>query len=860
MSEVFKVAIIGSGPAGMSAASQAAARGLSHVLLEKTDHLSDTIFKYQKGKHVMATPNQLILRAGGDQEFDAGKREDILDKWNARTAALGVNVTYNAEVKAIRGTGEAIPGSVQKIVIKKRGAPDEVKELQRYAPPYEITLTSGEKVIAENVVLAIGTQGNPNLMRCPGGDLPHVTYQLDDPYAIVDEHIVVVGTGDAGIENARGLVEDPAQGNVVTILNRSPRSTIVRESFATAKEPNAKALIADDEAGKLTIRYETETKEIEPGWIVLNTRDGEERIRCDRIIARIGSAPPRAFVENCGIEFASSDRLAFPTLSPQFESTAPGIFVIGALAGYPLIKHCMNQGYDAIEFIAGNTTLKPADEPLLAVKFKDLPGNRSVDEWLEALRTNITILDGMTSLQMREFMLDSDARAYRKGDTIFEKNDPGSSLFAIAEGSVHVRIDPTDPTKVVPIPKGSIFGEVGLISGRRRGATIVAAEDAICVEISRNAALKLQSQVPTAKRAIERISTERQLLQMFGSGLAPADIAEVVATAKIEQVPAGKAIITEGDEGKDIFVIRVGSMIVEKEVGGKPVFLSYLPAGSYVGEMALIDGGQRTATVRAAIKSEVIRIDGEAFQRVLESKPALFDKARKDMELRRQTNALIESRKGSMSSVVDLYSEQANFLVSQGLGEATDVLLIDERLCVGCDNCEKACADSHDGLSRLDREAGKSFAHLHVPTSCRHCEHPHCMADCPPNAIQRGPDGEVRINDTCIGCGNCQRNCPYGVIRMDKVPPKKPSLLSWLFFGNGPGPGEPPYKWSKKNTKYTGDPAVDEALDRKKAIKCDMCAGIDGGPSCVRACPTGAAIRVSPDEFLTVARLERESV
>lgn len=860
MSEVFKVAIIGSGPAGMSAASQAAARGLSHVLLEKTDHLSDTIFKYQKGKHVMATPNQLILRAGGDQEFDAGKREDILDKWNARTAALGVNVKYNAEVKAIRGTGEAIPGSVQKIVIKKRGAPDEVKELQRYAPPYEITLTSGEKVIAENVVLAIGTQGNPNLMRCPGGDLPHVTYQLDDPYAIVDEHIVVVGTGDAGIENARGLVEDPAQGNVVTILNRSPRSTIVRESFATAKEPNAKALIADDEAGKLTIRYETETKEIEPGWIVLNTRDGEERIRCDRIIARIGSAPPRAFVENCGIEFASSDRLAFPTLSPQFESTAPGIFVIGALAGYPLIKHCMNQGYDAIEFIAGNTTLKPADEPLLAVKFKDLPGNRSVDEWLEALRTNITILDGMTSLQMREFMLDSDARAYRKGDTIFEKNDPGSSLFAIAEGSVHVRIDPTDPTKVVPIPKGSIFGEVGLISGRRRGATIVAAEDAICVEISRNAALKLQSQVPTAKRAIERISTERQLLQMFGSGLAPADIAEVVATAKIEQVPAGKAIITEGDEGKDIFVIRVGSMIVEKEVGGKPVFLSYLPAGSYVGEMALIDGGQRTATVRAAIKSEVIRIDGEAFQRVLESKPALFDKARKDMELRRQTNALIESRKGSMSSVVDLYSEQANFLVSQGLGEATDVLLIDERLCVGCDNCEKACADSHDGLSRLDREAGKSFAHLHVPTSCRHCEHPHCMADCPPNAIQRGPDGEVRINDTCIGCGNCQRNCPYGVIRMDKVPPKKPSLLSWLFFGNGPGPGEPPYKWSKKNTKYTGDPAVDEALDRKKAIKCDMCAGIDGGPSCVRACPTGAAIRVSPDEFLTVARLERESV
>ena len=144
-----------------------------------------------------------------------------------------------------------------------------------------------------------------------------------------------------------------------------------------------------------------------------------------------------------------------------------------------------------------------------------------------------------------------------------------------------------------------------------------------------------------------------------------------------------------------------------------------------------------------------------------------------------------------------MYSSVASFLVENGIGEATDVLLIDENLCVGCDNCEKACADSHEGLSRLDREAGKSYAHLHVPTSCRHCEHPHCMADCPPNAIHRGPDGEVFIDDTCIGCGNCQRNCPYGVIRMEKVPPKKPSLLAWMLAGLGPGPGEPPKKWTE---------------------------------------------------------------
>ena len=110
-----------------------------------------------------------------------------------------------------------------------------------------------------------------------------------------------------------------------------------------------KAHQAARDAGRISIMAESNTTAVEPGFITVETRDGEVRARCDRIIARIGSAPPRSFVEGCGIEFASADRLAFPTLSPQFESTAPGIFVIGALAGYPLIKHCMNQGYDVVE-------------------------------------------------------------------------------------------------------------------------------------------------------------------------------------------------------------------------------------------------------------------------------------------------------------------------------------------------------------------------------------------------------------------------------------------------------------------------------------------------------------------------------
>jgi Fe-S-cluster-containing hydrogenase component 2 len=251
--------------------------------------------------------------------------------------------------------------------------------------------------------------------------------------------------------------------------------------------------------------------------------------------------------------------------------------------------------------------------------------------------------------------------------------------------------------------------------------------------------------------------------------------------------------------------------------------------------MALLTKSKRSATVKAAVATEAIKIDSAAFRTLLEHSPELHRQVEEKLEHR-----MMEQRRMEMGGA---HGGIIEFLLRQGLGEATDVLLIDESLCVRCDNCEKACAETHHGVSRLNREAGPTFSTLHVPTSCRHCEHPHCMKDCPADAIHRAPNGEVFIDDKCIGCGNCERNCPYGVIQMAAVPAEKPSLLNWLLFGRGNGPGED--KTTDGMAKRTGS---------KHAVKCDMCKGIDGGPACVRACPTGAAIRVNPEQFIAAVR------
>lgn len=799
----FNVIIIGAGPSGLSAALRAAEHDMSYLVLEASHAAASTIRSYQRGKLVMAEPRGLPLRS--PLPFAASLREAVLENWENAIAEHQLNIQYEAKVTGI----------------------------SRQPKHLEVELESGKKLTANHVILAVGVQGNLRKLEIPGGDVPQVQYLLDDPKAFQNETIVIVGGGDSGVENALALTGR----NQVIILNRS-------DDFSNLKESNLTQLMEARQKGALDWLLQTKPQSIEqnssgdfPITLFANTPNGIERIPCHRVIARLGALPSRPLLEKFGVAFPTPDVGALPLLSSRYESNVSGLYIIGALAGYPLIKQGINQGYEVIEHILGNP-VESADTSLLREKFASFCDDRGVDDVLVKIQKNVPLLAMLSTLQLRELVLESNILLPAPGDYIFKRNDYSTTFFSVIEGELDVLID-EDGIPDGELKTGDFFGEMALVSGRRRPGTVRARTRCVLIETPRRVMLKLISSVQSMRRMLNEVAIKSVVQVCIGLSLSEEELNDVASQAILKSFSAGEELFHEGDEADGLYLIQSGSVTVSRIIAGREVVLFYVAAGNYVGEMSLVSGEPRYATVRAAVATDAVLIKADRMRDIIARNPeirsaldARYLQHLQEQEKRQQLESVSDGSGalGSQSTQSNLIS----FLIQQGVGEATDVLLIDESLCVRCNHCEEACAATHGGASRLDRDTGPIFANIRVPTSCRHCEHPHCMKDCPPDAIHRAPHGEVYIDDSCIGCGNCQQNCPYDVIQMAVIKDQPERSLWQMLLGIQP--------------KQT-----DTIEGTKVAVKCDMCKDIAEGPVCVRACPVGAALRVNPEELLGYA-------
>jgi CRP-like cAMP-binding protein len=288
-------------------------------------------------------------------------------------------------------------------------------------------------------------------------------------------------------------------------------------------------------------------------------------------------------------------------------------------------------------------------------------------------------------------------------------------------------------------------------------------------------------------------------------------IGSLRASVELVRYSPGQVICRQGEPADCFYLVRIGFVkVTQSHLGGEMV-MAYLSRSEYFGETGLLREDVRTATCTALDHVELVRIGAHDFKRML----AEFPEVRRKLEVVEQERAQMNRERLSVLQNVPL-----DDFLTQGLMEAQSLLLLDLTSCTRCDACVRACADAHDGVTRLVRE-GLRFDHYLVATSCRQCLDPLCMVGCPVGSIRRRNSLEVIIEDWCIGCGLCAENCPYGNINIHP------------FNVMAEDPAAPGHK---------------KAMVKQKATSCDLCTEY-AEPSCVYACPHDAAHRVDPRKF-----------
>jgi CRP-like cAMP-binding protein/Fe-S-cluster-containing dehydrogenase component len=471
-------------------------------------------------------------------------------------------------------------------------------------------------------------------------------------------------------------------------------------------------------------------------------------------------------------------------------------------------------------------------------------------------------------------------RRFKEGQLICREGEPGTTAFLVEQGSVEVRIESTlghvadkkggwlgkftsrllsgdqdrrdggrsrttiptgdnvtlSTTKpIATMGAGKLFGEMACLNNYPRSATVRAGEDGtVVLEMLRNV-LYIMVRSPSYRAKVEREYQERTLnnhlqsvplfeplradeaeYERFVNGLRP--------KVRLRRCEPGEVIFRQGAAADDgFYLVRLGFVKVSQTRPGGDHVLNYIGPGGYFGEVgclsdlpevrALTTPGVRTATCTALDHVDLVRISARDFRELVEQFPGPL----------RET--LVESALAALQRDRELTgrlrADSLDDLLGQGLMNAQSLLVLDLEKCTRCDECTKACADTHEGVTRLIRE-GLRFDKYLVASSCRSCTDPYCLVGCPVGSIRRRPLGEIFIEDWCIGCGKCAENCPYGNITMHTL--------------------------SDKQRKAAGV--------ERKATTCDLCRdlGPNSTPSCVYACPHDAAHRMEGSKLYELVR------
>ncbi len=208
-------------------------------------------------------------------------------------------------------------------------------------------------------------------------------------------------------------------------------------------------------------------------------------------------------------------------------------------------------------------------------------------------------------------------RRFPAGKSVFRQGDRPETFYVVRRGVLHVVEEDPDSGKervLQSLGRGASFGELALVDAAARSATVRAVTDAQLFEVAEGTfdrlladTVRLPAFAPTLQAVVEL-----RRLPAFGA-LGEDDLSEVLERGAWLNVSPGETIIEQGEEGDAFYAIGSGRVDVVR--GG--VLERTMGPGEHFGEIALLAGVPRTASVVARTPARLFRLDREGFGRAV---------------------------------------------------------------------------------------------------------------------------------------------------------------------------------------------------------------------------------------------------
>lgn len=229
----------------------------------------------------------------------------------------------------------------------------------------------------------------------------------------------------------------------------------------------------------------------------------------------------------------------------------------------------------------------------------------------------------------------SRVRRLADGEVLVEQGDAADDVFVVTSGrleAVRRSADPTTDVVLGIVSAGQIVGEVTVVAGGRRTATLRAVGPADVLVIDRadfEAWLATRPAVADAVSSEARARIDRNHVVTMVAGLLgntePATVQEIVDRVEWRRLAAGDVLFEQGDASDAAYFVVGGRLrVTRRHEDGHIEPLADLGRGAVVGELGLLDRAPRSANVRAVRDTTLARFGAEVFEEMVTRSPGLM--------------------------------------------------------------------------------------------------------------------------------------------------------------------------------------------------------------------------------------------